>query len=65
MHVAHIAVATYAGQRGLTRGIAGTRMCIDCRRYLFVAFTASKFSDPTIAFCHPDRFMKSVGGEIV
>ena len=65
MHVTHIAVATDAGERGLTSGVAGAPMCIDCGSYLFVAVAARKFRDPTIAFRHPDRFMKSVGCEIV
>lgn len=65
MHVPYIAVATDAGKRGLTGGVAGTRMGIDCAGYLFVAVAARKLSDPTIAFRHPDRFMKSVGCEIV
>jgi hypothetical protein len=65
MQMPDIAVATNAGKRSLTRGVASARMCIDCGRYLFVAVATGKFSDPTIAFIHPNRFMKSVGCEIV
>ncbi len=65
MHVTYIAVATDAGKRSLASRVAGARMRIDCGCYLFVALATRKFSDPTIAFRHPDRFMKSVGCEIV
>ena len=60
-----IAMTANAGKRSLTSGVAGARMGIDRGCYLFVAVAASEFSDPAIAFGHPDRFMKSVGGEIV
>ncbi len=65
MHVTYIAVATDARKRGLTSGIAGACMCIDCARYLLVAVAARQFSDATIAFGHPDWFMKGVGCEVV
>ena len=60
-----IAMTANTGKRILTSGVAGARVCIDRVSYLFVTVAASKFSDPPIAFRHPDRFMKSVGGEIV